>query len=266
MVTAMTIAGSDSGGGAGIQADLKTFHAHGVYGTSVLTALTAQNTCGVSAIHPVPPDFVAEQYVQVMIDIGADAAKTGMLVSAEVIAALAEAMDAHPVPCLVVDPVMISKAGVPLLEDSAVGALVELILPRATVVTPNLQEAAAILDARPIETLRQMSAAAEQIRALGAEAVLIKGGHLPAEEEAVDLFYDGSKTLEFRAERLDQRHTHGTGCTYSAAITAGLARGLPLLDAVGHAKTFVTRAIRNAPGLGKGIGPLNHFVNAEGTA
>jgi len=265
METALTIAGSDSGGGAGIQADLKTFHAHGVFGTSVITALTAQNTTGVSAIHAVPPEFVAEQYVQIMSDIGAGAAKTGMLANAGIIGALAYVLDKHPVPYLVVDPVMISKAGSPLLEATAVSALIESILPRATLVTPNLHEAAALTGSGPIETIRQMSNTAEKIRAMGPEAVLIKGGHLPAEQEAVDLFYDGSKTMEFRSERLDQKHTHGTGCTYSAAIAANLARGLPLLDAVGHAKNYITEAIRQAPGIGKGVGPLNHFVEVPGS-
>jgi hydroxymethylpyrimidine/phosphomethylpyrimidine kinase len=263
----MTIAGSDSGGGAGIQADLKTFHAHGVFGTSVVTALTAQNTCGVSGIHPVPPEFVVEQYVQVITDIGADAAKTGMLANEGIVTALADALDDHPVPYLVVDPVMISKAGSPLLEPSAVSALGECILPRASLVTPNLHEAAALTGSRAINTLTQMAEAAERIRAMGPQAVLIKGGHLSDDDEAVDLFYDGSKTMEFRSPRLEQKHTHGTGCTYSASITAGLARGLPLIDAIAHAKNYITEAIRTAPGLGKGVGPLNHFVrgrNGEG--
>jgi hydroxymethylpyrimidine/phosphomethylpyrimidine kinase len=261
VVTAMTIAGSDSGGGAGIQADLKTFHAHGIYGTSVLTALTAQNTRGVSAIHVLPPSFVVEQYVQVMTDIGTQAAKTGMLAEAGIIEALADAFAEHPLPHLVVDPVMISKAGSPLLEPSAIQALGERIVPLADLVTPNLHEAAALTGMKAIRDLAGMAEAAERIRALGARAVLVKGGHLPEEDEAVDLLYDGSKTLEFRAERLDQRHTHGTGCTYSAAITAGLARGLPLIDAVRRAKTYITEAIRTAPGLGSGVGPLNHFVD-----
>ena len=258
LATAMTIAGSDSGGGAGIQADLKTFCAFGVFGTSVITALTAQNTKGVSAIHALPPSFVAEQYEQVATDIGVGAAKTGMLANVGIIEALAGALEQNPPPFLVVDPVMISKAGSALLEASA---LIERILPLATLVTPNLHEAAAITGVEGIDDLEEMTLAAERIRAMGPEAVLVKGGHLAAETEAVDLFYDGSKTMEFRAERLDQKHTHGTGCTYSAAITACLAMGIPLIDAVGKAKAFITEAIRTAPGIGGGIGPLNHFVN-----
>jgi hydroxymethylpyrimidine/phosphomethylpyrimidine kinase len=263
VVTAMTIAGSDSGGGAGIQADLKTFHAHGVFGTSIITALTAQNTLGVSAIHAVPPRFVVAQFTQVMDDIGTHAAKTGMLANAKIVRALGRALRERPIPRLVVDPVMISKAGAALLEPDAVTALIEHILPLAAVVTPNLHEAAALIGTGAIRDLEGMALAAERIRALGPQAVLVKGGHLPEEDEAVDLLYDGSKTLEFRCERLDQHHTHGTGCTYSAAITAGLARGLPLIDAVRRAKIYITEAIRTAPGLGSGVGPLNHFVDVD---
>jgi hydroxymethylpyrimidine/phosphomethylpyrimidine kinase len=261
----MTIAGSDSGGGAGIQADLKTFSAFGVFGTSVITALTAQNTKGVSAIHAVPPSFVAEQYDQVFSDIGADAAKTGMLANEGIIRALSEALSKNPPPHLVVDPVMISKAGAALLEPDAVSALIECILPLATLVTPNLHEAAAITGADEIRDVEEMALAAERIRALGPGAVLVKGGHLAEESEAVDLFYDGSKSMEFRAERLDQKHTHGTGCTYSAAIAACLAKGIPLLDSVGKAKGYITEAIRTAPGIGGGVGPLNHFVSPPHT-
>jgi hydroxymethylpyrimidine/phosphomethylpyrimidine kinase len=257
---ALTIAGSDSGGGAGIQADLKTFHRHGVYGASVITALTAQNTRGVSAIHSVPPDFVVEQYRQVATDFEVAAAKTGMLAGAGIVEALAAALKADPVPHLVVDPVMISKAGSALLESDAIEALISLILPLATLVTPNLHEAAAMTGTGEITTLAEMAAAVETIRAFGPRAVLIKGGHLPAEEEAVDLFYDGSSTIEFRQPRLEQRHTHGTGCTFSAAITAHLARGSSLAEAVQAGKAFITEAIRTAPGLGGGVGPLNHFA------
>jgi hydroxymethylpyrimidine/phosphomethylpyrimidine kinase len=260
MKTALTIAGSDSGGGAGIQADLKTFHQYGVYGTTVITALTAQNTRGVRAIHVPPPDFVVEQYRCVVTDIPIDAAKTGMLATAAIVEALAGAFEADPLPCLVVDPVMISKSGAALLEPDAVEALKDRLLPLAALLTPNLHEAAALTGSRPIGTLAEMAAAAEAIRALGPQAVLIKGGHLPAEQEAVDLLYDGHSTVEFRQPRLDRTHTHGTGCTYSAAITAQLARGRSLPDAVLAAKAFITEAIRSAPGLGGGIGPLNHFV------
>ncbi len=257
---AMTIAGSDSGGGAGIQADLKTFHQFGVFGTSVITALTAQNTSRISAIHPLPPEFVVEQYVQVMSDIGADAIKTGMLVNAAVICALAEGFDDYQPPILVVDPVMTSSTGTPLLDSSAISALIEHILPRATLVTPNLDEAAALAGSDPIGTLEKMAAAAKKIQAMGPEAVLVKGGHLPAEEDAVDLMFDGVSLIEFRAPRLSQRPTHGTGCTFSAAITACLANNQPLPDAVRTAKNFTARAISSSLGLGGGCRPLNHFV------
>ncbi len=261
MRTALTIAGSDSGGGAGIQADLKTFHAHGVFGTSVITALTAQNTHGVSGIHPVPGEFVAEQYRQVLEDIGADAAKTGMLANAEVIGSVAEVLQELPVPFLVVDPVMISKSGARLLEEDAVQALIDRILPLATVATPNLHEAAALAGTDPIEDRDGQMEAARRIAGMGPAWVLVKGGHLPAEDDAVDLLYDGEEVFEYRAPRLDQRHTHGTGCTYSAAIAAGLARGIEIRTAVARAKAYITEAIRTAPGLGGGVGPLNHFAD-----
>lgn len=257
---ALTIAGSDSSGGAGIQADLKTFHQFGVYGTSVITALTAQNTMGISAIHPVPLEFVVEQYVQVMSDIGADAVKTGMLVNAEIICALAKAFDEYKPPLLVVDPVITSSAGTPLLDPSAMSALIKHILPRATLVTPNLDEAAALAGTDSIRDLEEMAAAAEKMQAMGPEAVLVKGGHLPEEEDAVDLLYDGTSTMEFRAPRLKQKHIHGTGCTHSAAITAGLAKNQPLPDAVRNAKDYTIDAIRSSLELGAGVGPLHHDV------
>jgi len=265
MHTALTIAGSDSGGGAGIQADLKTFHAHGVFGTSVITALTAQNTHGVSGIHPVPGSFVAEQYHQVVEDIGADAAKTGMLANAEVIESVADALEGHPVPFLVVDPVMISKSGARLLEEEAVAALVERILPLATVVTPNLHEAAALAGIDPIRDREGQMEAAHLIKAMGPAWVVVKGGHLSSEEDAVDLLYNGEEISEYRGPRLEQRHTHGTGCTYSAAIAAGLAKGQEVREAVGRAKAYITEAIRTAPGLGGGVGPVNHFAPTVGS-
>ncbi len=262
---AMTIAGSDSGGGAGIQADLKTFHQFGVYGTSVITALTAQNTLGVTAIHTPPPEFVAEQYRQVMTDITIDAVKTGMLATGAIITALAEAFEEFPPPNLVVDPVMISSAGSRLLEPDAEEALIGRILPLADLLTPNLHETAVLLGTDPLSTLAEIREAAKAIASLGPGAVLIKGGHLPVEtdaaEEAVDILYDGSTFTELRAPLLDQKHTHGTGCALSAAITAGLAKGDSMADAVQRAKAFITEAIRSAPGLGNGTGPLNHFVD-----
>lgn len=264
----MTIAGSDSGGGAGIQADLKTFHQFGVYGTSVITALTAQNTMGVSAIHTPPPDFVVEQYRQVMTDIPVNAMKTGMLATEAIITALAEAFVEHPPVNLVVDPVMISSTGVHLLEPDAVEALVERILPLADLLTPNLHEAAALLRMDSVSTIEEMREAALKIMGLGPRAVMVKGGHLPVDadrtNEAVDILYDGSTFTELRAPLLDQKHTHGTGCTLSAAITAGLAKGASLSESVHRAKAYITEAIRSAPGIGAGVGPLNHFVEFEG--
>jgi len=261
----LTFAGSDPSGGAGIQADIKTMHAHGVFGASVITAVTAQNTVAVLASYELPAAVVATQLDAVLDDLDISAAKTGMLASPEIIGTVTGKLSARGPRALVVDPVMISKSGYKLLNDNAIDALKRELLPLALIVTPNLHEAAALTGSGPIETIRQMSNTAEKIRAMGPEAVLIKGGHLPAEQEAVDLFYDGSKTMEFRSERLDQKHTHGTGCTYSAAIAANLARGLPLLDAVGHAKNYITEAIRQAPGIGKGVGPLNHFVEVPGS-
>ncbi len=260
MAIAMTIAGSDSGGGAGIQADLKTFHQFGVYGTSVITALTAQNTLGVSAIHTPPPEFIAEQYLAVTADIAIDAMKTGMLATGAIITALADAFEKYPPVNLVVDPVMISSTGAHLLEPDAVEALIDRILPLADLLTPNLHEASALLGIDTISTIEEMREAAAKIRSLGPGAVLIKGGHLPGEEDAVDILYDGITTMEFRSPRLDQKNIHGTGCTLSAAITAGLAKGMSLLKATDTAKLFVTDAIRYAPEIGKGVGPLNHFV------
>ncbi|MFC1499615.1 bifunctional hydroxymethylpyrimidine kinase/phosphomethylpyrimidine kinase [Candidatus Zixiibacteriota bacterium] len=260
---ALSIAGSDSGGGAGIQADLKTFHQFGVYGTSVITALTAQNTVGVSAIHTPPPEFVVEQYRQVMTDIPVEATKTGMLATAPIINALAEVFEELPPINLVVDPVMISSTGARLLEPEAERALIERIIPLADLVTPNLHEAAVLLGLASISTLDKMREAAAGLAKLGPAAVLVKGGHLPTGDdgdEAIDILFDGSTFTEFRAPLLDQKDTHGTGCTLSAAITAGLAQGRTVVEAVGAAKRFVTEAIRTAPGIGKGVGPLNHFV------
>jgi len=270
MPVALTIAGSDSGGGAGIQADLKTFHQFGVYGASVITALTAQNTRGVSAIHTPPPGFVAEQYRQVMIDIPVSAMKTGMLATAGIIEALEEIFRSHPPVNLVVDPVMISSTGSRLLEPDAEEALIRHILPLADLLTPNLHEAAALLKADSLATLTEMREAAGAIALLGPGAVLIKGGHLAEDTdsgaEAIDILYDGSTFTELRAPLLDQKHTHGTGCTLSAAIVAGLAKGNSLADSTVRAKAFITAAIRSAPGLGAGIGPVDHFAKIAGEA
>lgn len=254
---ALTIAGSDSGGGAGIQADLKTFSAFRVYGASVLTAVTAQNSVGVHGIANLPHDFVARQLDAVLGDIGADAAKTGMLSTAAIIRAVADRLRAHRVERLVVDPVMIAKSGDPLLEPDARRALVEAILPLALVVTPNLPEAAALADF-PVADLEQMEAAARRIHALGPAWVLVKGGHLKG--EPIDLLFDGRTVTRLTAERVPTPHTHGTGCTYSAAIAAGLARGAAVPEAVAEAKRYVTAAIRAGFALGRGVGSLRHFI------
>lgn len=256
---ALTIAGSDSGGGAGIQADLKTFTAFRVYGMSVLTAVTAQNTVGVHGVVNLPPEFVGRQLDAVLEDIGTDAAKTGMLSTAPIVRVVADRVRAHGIRNLVVDPVMVAKSGDPLLEPEARQALVEALLPLALVVTPNLPEAAA-LAGQPVGDLESMETAARRIHALGPRWVLVKGGHLAG--DAVDLLFDGARVLPYRAERVPTRHTHGTGCTYSAAIAAGLARGASVPEAVGEAKRYVTAALRAAVPLGRGVGPLRHFVEA----
>jgi hydroxymethylpyrimidine kinase/phosphomethylpyrimidine kinase len=255
---ALTIAGSDSGGGAGIQADLKTFFALGCHGTSALTALTAQNTVGVSGVHEVPPGFVRAQIDAVADDIGVDAAKTGMLSSAEIVVAVAEAVKTHNVTKLVVDPVFVSKHRDTLLAESAVGALRDRLIPLAEIVTPNLYEAGALLGSEgDITSVSEMRGTAKAIALeLGPRAVLVKGGHLPG-DRAIDVFYDGANFVEIEGERFDTEDTHGTGCTLAAAITAHLARGTDLLDAVYAAKGFVSGAIRRSLRLGKGFGPVN---------
>jgi hydroxymethylpyrimidine/phosphomethylpyrimidine kinase len=255
---ALTIAGSDSGGGAGIQADLKTFHHFGVHGTTALTLITAQNTVGVREVHLLPPELVVKQIEVVAEDFEIRAAKTGALGSEEIIEAVAAGAAEHAIPDLVVDPVMISKHGDPLLPKGAVDALKRRLLPRAALVTPNLHEATELLGA-PVENEDQMRDAARAVRDLGAAAVLVKGGQLPG-REAVDLFYDGAEFLRLAAPRIDTPHTHGTGCVYSAAITALLARGQTPVDAVREAKDFMSRAIASAPGLGHGHGPVNHWA------
>jgi hydroxymethylpyrimidine/phosphomethylpyrimidine kinase len=254
MKTALTIAGSDSGGGAGIQADLKTFTAHGVFGTSAVTAITAQNTLGVTAWQAVPADLVTAQIEAVAGDIGVDGVKTGMLATAAIVEAVAAAIASLELPRVVVDPVMIAKGGARLLDDEAVGAMLAELIPRAYLVTPNAAEAAA-LAGMSVRTLDDAREAAKRIAALGPHAVIVKGGHLDS-ADAIDIFYDGRDLVELRAERIQTRHTHGTGCTFSSAIAANLALGLPLGEAVTKAKAYLTEAIRRAPGLGRGHGPL----------
>lgn len=255
LARALTIAGSDSGGGAGIQADLKTFTVFEVFGMSAITALTAQNTCGVTGIHAVPAAFVRAQIDAVVTDIGVDAVKTGMLVSAEIIATVAQAVRHHAIRQLVVDPVMIAQSGAALLEPAACAALLQELVPLATLVTPNVPEAEALTGVA-IRSVGDMRAAARRLLDRGAHACLIKGGHLGG-DEAVDVFDDGRNAQELRTVRLPTRHTHGTGCQLSAAVTAQLARGAPLLEAVERAKRFITVAIRHGLAIGKGAGPAN---------
>ncbi len=254
---ALTIAGSDSGGGAGIQADLKTFTAFRVFGMSVLTAVTAQNSVGVQGVENLPPEFVARQLDSVLGDFGTDAAKCGMLSTSPIIRAVAAKLREYRVEKLVVDPVMIAKSGDPLLQPDARAALIAEILPLALVVTPNLHEASALAGI-PVRDRETMEEAARRIHRLGPRYVLVKGGHLKG--EAVDVLWDGRGFATVSAPRIDTLHTHGTGCTYSAAIAAGLARGLPLLDAVRGAKAYVTKAIREGFAPGRGVGTLRHFL------
>jgi hydroxymethylpyrimidine/phosphomethylpyrimidine kinase len=257
MRTALTIAGSDSGGGAGIQADLKTFAAHGVFGTSAITAITAQNTVGVTAVFPLPADLVTAQIEAVASDIGLHAVKTGMLATAAIVEAVAAAIAGLDLPPVVVDPVMIAKSGDRLLEPEAVAALTTELIPRAFVVTPNIPEAEA-LSGLSIPTVKEARRAARRIREMGPQAVVIKGGHLEG-PEVVDLIWDGHDMIELRSPRIDSASTHGTGCTFASAIAANLALGHLLREAVERAKTYVSGAIRHAPAIGKGHGPLDHF-------
>ena len=251
---ALTIAGSDPSGGAGIQADLKTFHQFGVYGEAVVTLLTVQNTVRVSRVETMPAALVLEQIEAVLEDMPPAAAKTGALGSAEIVRVVAHAAEQWRFP-LVVDPVMVSKHGAPLLPDDAVSAVRSELLPRAALVTPNIPEAQALTGSTDLKR------AAHMLYEMGARAVLIKGGH--ASGCAIDLFFDGAKFLELPARRVDTRNTHGTGCTYSAAIAAGLASGRPLAAAVARAKRFITEAIRSNPGLGRGCGPVNHHAEVR---
>lgn len=257
---AVTIAGSDSGGGAGIQADLKTFSALGVYGASVITALTAQNTRGVQAIHDVPADFIAAQMDSVFSDLAVGAVKIGMLSQVPVIEAVAAGLDRHGVKAVVLDPVMVATSGDRLLNPVAISALKRLLLPRAVVVTPNLLEAAALLDQPVALGEEDMLAQGEKLITLGAPAVLMKGGH-GSGETSVDLLVMREGAVRLEAPRIATRNTHGTGCTLSSAIAAGLAKGFPLGQAVSEAKDYVTKAIAASDRLsiGSGHGPTHHF-------
>ncbi len=257
MRTALTIAGSDSGGGAGIQADLKTFAAHGVYGVSAITAITAQNTLGVSMFETISADLVSAQIEAVVSDIGADAAKTGMLPTVAIVEAVAAAVVALAIPWLVVDPVMIGKGGDRLIDGDALVAMKTVLLRHTFAVTPNIPEAEA-LAGFAIASDEDRRNAARRIFDFGPKHVIVTGGHAPS-DDIMDLLYDGTTFTEFRGDRVPGRHTHGTGCTFAAAITAQLALGLPLEQAVPLAQQYVAGAIRGNPGLGRGHGPMNHF-------
>ena len=253
---ALTIAGSDSGGGAGIQADLKTMAAFQVYGMSVLTAITAQNTLGVQAAFELPLDLIAAQFDSVMSDLGCDAAKTGMLSSPQVVELVCAKVREHGISRLVVDPVMIAKGGHPILAAEAVATVRRALLPLALVATPNLHEAERLAGVS-IRTVADCREAALRILDMGPKWVVVKGGHVEG-PDAIDVATDGSQFIELVAPRIDTAHTHGTGCTFSAAIASCLAAGLDVPAALDRAKRFVTEAIRTAPGLGAGHGPTNH--------
>lgn len=253
---ALTIAGSDSGGGAGIQADLKSFAALGVHGMSVVSAITAQNTLGVQFIHEVPVEVVETQLRSVVSDIGVDACKTGMLPTPECVEVVAALVRELRLPNLVVDPVLVAKGGRSLMQEEARAALLQRLLPLATVVTPNLDEAAALLWQK-VRSLEEMRAAAKALHAFGAKWIVIKGGHRDDAARALDIAYDGSAFLELEAPRIATKNTHGTGCVFSAAIAAGLAKGLSVEKALRGAKDFVTKAIAESYALGTGHGPVN---------
>ena len=251
---ALTIAGSDSGGGAGIQADLKTFAALGVHGTSAITAITAQNTVTVTDIFELPTKIIVAQIDAIVSDFGVGAVKTGMLSSSKIIVAVANAIEMHRIPNLVVDPVMVAKGGARLLREEAIDALRSRLLPLAAVITPNMPEAEVILG-RPIVTIAERREAARDLVGLGPQAAVVKGGH--AEGDATDVYWDGSDMVELPAPRAPTTNTHGSGCVFSAAIAAGLARGLEPLPAVRLAKEFITGAIGHSLEIGRGRGPVN---------
>lgn len=259
---ALAIAGSDSGGGAGIQADLKAMEANGVFGTSALAAVTAQNTESVTEAHDLPPSLVGTQIDAVAEDMDVRAAKTGMLSAPAIIEVVADRVTMHDLQPFVVDPVMISKTGFKLLQDEAIDTLIDELLPLATVVTPNVHEAEH-LTGQTIETPTDLRTAADALLERGPEAVLVKGGHLSEADEATDVLVDGADVHTFSAPRIDTKHTHGTGCTYASAIAANLAKGHDLVPAIERAKRYVTGAIQHALPLGRGRGPTNHFFHLD---
>ncbi len=256
MRKALTIAGSDSSGGAGIQADLKTFCAHGVFGMSVITAVTAQNTQGVFAVQDITPQVIEQQIAAIFDDIQVDGLKIGMVSKTETIEVIASSLKKYGARNIVVDPVMISKSGYDLLQPEAKHALIHTLLPIADMVTPNIPEAE-VITGMQIGTLEMMEQAAVAIAKHGPKYVLVKGGHL--ETDAVDVLYDGNSFKHFTSPRIETKHTHGTGCTLSAAIAANLAIGLPVEEAVLRAKRYITNAIEHGLAIGKGVGPTHHF-------
>ena len=255
---AVTIAGSDSGGGAGIQADIKAMQANGVFAASVITAITAQNTQAVTQAVDLPLDLIEAQIDAVFDDFEVKAVKTGMLSSASIVETVIRKIDRWQMEPLIVDPVMISTSGFALLHDDAVRVIIDQLIPRATLVTPNTHEAG-LLTGKEIRTIQDVKEAAWQIKVMGAKAVLVKGGHLEGQEEAIDVFFDGSDFSFFTAPFIDTQHTHGTGCTYASAIAANLAKGIELKPAIESAKEYVTEAIRHGLAIGKGRGPTDHF-------
>ncbi|WP_331775068.1 bifunctional hydroxymethylpyrimidine kinase/phosphomethylpyrimidine kinase [Sulfurospirillum sp. 1612] len=254
----LTIAGSDSSGGAGIQADLKTFSAHGTFGMSVITAVTAQNTQGVFDVQDISPSTIAKQIEAIFDDIRVDGLKIGMVSRPETIEVIATTLQKYSLPPLVVDPVMISKSGFDLLQSDAKKALIELLVPMATIITPNILEAEVMLNHK-IKTLEDMMDAAKELHAFGSSYVLIKGGHHI--EDATDVLFDGSHVFCLTKERIDTINTHGTGCTLSSAIAANLAQGMNVRDAVDAAKKYITEAIKQGFAIGQGVGPVHHFYN-----
>lgn len=262
MKKVLTIAGSDSGGGAGIQADLKVFAVFGVYGTCAITAVTAQNTYGVKAVLNLPADFVAKQIDVVMTDIGADAWKTGMLVNSDIIDVVVKRAKYYKVRSLIVDPVMVAKSGDNLLSTKANVSLIEKLIPLTYIITPNCQEAKA-LTGYSIKSIKNMKKAALSIYKMGAKNVVIKGGHLNKSYKAIDIIYDGNKFHEIISQRIRTKNNHGTGCTYASAIAAGVAKGYPVIKAVRKAKEYLDLVIRKSVSfpVGHGFGPLNHFLN-----
>jgi hydroxymethylpyrimidine/phosphomethylpyrimidine kinase len=255
---ALTIAGSDSGGGAGIQADLRTFAFHQVHGTSALTCITAQNTIGVMRVDALPPEAVAAQIEAVVQDIGVQSVKTGMLLNQEIIATVADRAIQFALPNLVIDPVMVSRTGAQLIDDVAVSTLRDRLIPLATVLTPNRYEAQMLSDLE-LDSLEAMKAAAEKIRSLGAKAVLVKGGGMQGDLRGVDVWFDGDRLEILRTETVNTTDTHGTGCTLAAAIAANLAQGKDVFTAVQAAKCYVTRALHHSLRIGQGQGPVGHF-------